>query len=234
MPQRCGRGERGLRRRMTCAHGGDAACRVAHSEGNTRPGSKSRSLRRWVEALQFARLCGRKAQCASSVGRRGRGDFDQHERGGGANIGGPAMKLRRLALLGISTNLDDAIPAISELFLKLQRTLADRPPPDMDPVLAEQHRTIQVLRTLSDFVSRSCCNPALKNAIGRFLLDHALRIDHLSDGVRHLVLTEVTRPGRIARHLRCMACPTICMRIPRMLDPGSQMPPRASGQNCRV
>jgi hypothetical protein len=121
------------------------------------------------------------------------------------------MKLRRLALLGISTNLDDAIPAISELFLKLQRTLADRPPPDMDPVLAEQHRTIQVLRALSDFVSRSCRNPALKNAIGRFLLDHALRIDHLSDGVRHLVLTEVTRPGRKPDtydvwHARLYAC----------------------------
>jgi hypothetical protein len=93
--------------------------------------------------------------------------------------------LGQLALHGICTNLDDAIPALSELFLKLQRLLAARPSPDMDSVLAEQRRTIRVLRAFSDFVSQSCCNPALKNAIGGYLLDNALRIDQLCDGVRH-------------------------------------------------
>ena len=90
----------------------------------------------------------------------------------------------------------DAISAIGELFLQLERILTAQPPPDMDAALAEQRKTVRVLAAFSAFVSRSCPNLALKNAIGRFLLDHALRIDQLSNGVTHPTLTAATRPGR--------------------------------------
>ena len=84
----------------------------------------------------------------------------------------------------------------SELFLQLERILGAQPPPDMDAALAEQRKTVGVLAAFSSFVSRSCPRPALKNAIRKFLLDHALRIEQLSDGVAHPTLTAATRSGR--------------------------------------
>jgi len=96
----------------------------------------------------------------------------------------------------ISVNLDDAIPAISELFLNLERILTARPPPDMDKVLAEQRRSIRVWEAFYNFVSRSCCDSALKSDIGGFLHNHILLIDQLSDGVKHPILTAATRSGR--------------------------------------
>lgn len=66
----------------------------------------------------------------------------------------------------------------------------------MDAALAVQRKTNRVLAAFSSFVSRSCPRPELKNAISKFLLEHAFCIEQLSDGVAHPTLTAATRSGR--------------------------------------
>jgi hypothetical protein len=88
----------------------------------------------------------------------------------------------------------DAIPAMGELFLRLEQILTAERPADMDAVKAERNRTIRLLRAVNIFVARSWLDPMNTKACARlFILATAL--EQLNDGVTHPMVNAETRRG---------------------------------------
>ena len=212
------RGEPSLRHPRLAPHGGDAACRVTYSKRirdrvlNHAPGdvgSKHYNLHDYADekrealnwwALTLGAIIGHPAGAAVAP----LGDGSQEGAATGTMRGNPEQdvlaqgdqKLDKEGAPPVFSVGPETISALDELFLDLERILAAHPPPDLDAALAVQRRTNRVLAAFASFVSWSCSHPVLKAAISKFMLDHALRIEQLSDGVAHPTLTAATRSGR--------------------------------------
>jgi hypothetical protein len=88
----------------------------------------------------------------------------------------------------------DAIQAMGELFLSLERILTAECPAGIDAGKAERTRAVKLLRAFNVFVERSWLDPRAVKARAR-LFGLATAIEQLNDGVTHPMLMKETRLG---------------------------------------
>jgi hypothetical protein len=89
----------------------------------------------------------------------------------------------------------EAIPAMGELFLSLERILKAERPANMSAAKAERHRSIRLLQAVSIFIERSWGDP-MSVVARRYLLNLSANIEQLNDGVAHPMLRRESRRGR--------------------------------------
>jgi hypothetical protein len=88
----------------------------------------------------------------------------------------------------------DAIEAMGELFLSLERILTAECPAGIDAGKAERTRSVKLLRAFNVFVERCWLDPRAIKARAR-LFNLATAIEQLNDGVTHPMLMKETRLG---------------------------------------
>src|SRR4030081_3328409 len=86
----------------------------------------------------------------------------------------------------VAASPTDLVRAAYEFLLNLKQILAADRPPEIGEALAEQRRTIQLLRALSIFIGQTWIEPGPEVWRSQiYLFDLAAGIDQLQEGVTH-------------------------------------------------
>ena len=96
----------------------------------------------------------------------------------------------------VAASPTDLVRAAYEFLLNLRQILAADRPPEISEALAEQRRTIQLLKALSIFIDQAWIEPRSEAwHATRYLFDLAAGIDQLQQGVVHPVFMKTKRNG---------------------------------------